>query len=291
MRRHSVTLGLLLLITLVMGGVGLRPFVHPAAAASDLVRTVSQQRTAGGGEWGSAAASCSGDWPVGLGFSGVIPPLYLQYGQLDGGGDSEARLKVRNTGRSDHPFTLYGLCLAETASDVIYRNLRRISMGPGRNGGLTVSCPTGTRPIAGTGGVERPADAIPPAAVTASYPTSRGWKIEVNNRAGEHFVDMTIKTSCAYDPRLQIQVVSALDIAAPPGISGKSATCPRGTELAGGGYRVPPFGPIQERDNLLVVMASRPEAANGREFWTVRVANNGKVSQKFSVYGVCVSRT
>jgi hypothetical protein len=290
MPRLRSALSLLTLLSLVMGAILMLPAIEPAAAATNLVTVVTAKRTLTSGRGSLMSVPCpSGTRVVGVGFAGVVRPLHLWHTYLGGPSDGNlAGVFVDNVdGNDPHSFTVYGLCLAKSASDTtVVRRSRQISGGNASY--LTAGCPTGAKRLAGGGGAD---PGFSPTTVTASKPADDRWNVTVNNRESATGVNLRHYVSCAYAPALQIQTVAVGGIPAPPGVTAKSVPCPKGMMVAGGGYSVPIFGPIQDRGNLLAIQVSRPVITTDRQSWRVHVGNNTSVTTSFSAYAVCVALT
>lgn len=290
MPRLRSSLSLLTLVSMVMGAVVLLPVVTPVQAATNLVTVVTAKRTLTRGLGAGVELPCpSGTRIVGVGFAGVVRPLHLWWTLLsEPGAGNEANVFVSNDGGNDpHTFTGYGLCLAKSASDTtVVKRSRQISGG--NAGSLTAGCPTGSKLLAGGGGAYK---GDSPTTVTASKPADERWTVAVNNRERRAGTTLLHTVSCAYDPALQIKTVTVGGIPAPPGVTAKSVPCPSGMAIAGGGYSVPIFGPIEDRGNMLAVQVSRPVITTDRQSWRVHVGNNASVTTSFSAYAVCVALT
>jgi hypothetical protein len=280
----------MVLVTLSLAAAGLAPVVQPAVAAKDIVTIVTEQHVIQARSSESVDLHCpSGADFVGVGFSGVVPPAYLYRASFDDKDpEKEADIYVYNAGRTSRTVTAYGLCLARSVSETTHENDRRL-VPKGQTVTATATCPVGTRRIAG--GVEIREGYIPPSEITASHSTKRGWTATFRNHEGPRDGIVFAYVSCAYSPRLSVEIVKQTGIWAPTGVTSKSVACPRGMEVAGGGFFVWPFGPHQEFNTVLTVLSSRPETTSEREYWTVRVGNTANGTQQFSVYAVCLALT
>jgi hypothetical protein len=271
-----------------MGAIVLLPVIEPAVAATNLVAVVTARRTLTQGLGSSVKLPCpSGTRIVGVGFAGVVRPLRLWWTYLsEPTVGNEASVFVENSGNDPHTFTGYGLCLAKSASETTVVKRTR-QLGGGSAGGLTAGCATGANRLAGGGGVYKGGSVT---TVTASKPTDERWTVSANNKERSAGVTIFHYVSCAYAPTLHIKTVALTGIPAPPGVTAKSVPCPSGMAVAGGGYSVPIFGPIQDRGNLLAVQVSRPVITTDRQSWRVHVGNNASVTTSFSAYAICVSQ-
>lgn len=288
-----------LLAVAALAAVGLTPAPRPAMAATDYLTVVSRTFSAGPGPYSSLLTCPVGTHVVAVGFAGIDPPLYLNGTSFDR--RISGLVSVRNTGPDPHRFTAYTLCLdagVTGVTGVTYPYLQR-TVSPGSVTGLIVGCPAGTQQVAGAGrAVPVPGPPLGTVLVTGSYPGSRvnpteGWSTYVNNRAaGARDVLVQARASCIAVSPLRVEIATAIGVPAPPGVTDTRVACPAKTEIAGGGFRAPSFGPIEERGNLLAAVASRPiipTSLTNPEAWAVRVRNNASVDTSFSAYAVCVS--
>ena len=294
MRRPHASFALVALVIIALAAASLAPQGQSAAAATDLITllTLTPSGPVDPGRGLGIGKRCpDGTGVVGVGFSGVTPPLYLVGTEFDHfrGPEGGAMVTVKNAGRGARTFTAYVLCLAQRASETTWKQTRT-EVPKGQTGTGTVSCPQDTKRIAGAGSI-RAWELVPPTELTASYSTKRGWTATFRNTEGAKADEVWTFVSCAYNAQLRVEVVKQTGIWAPTGVTTKRLPCPRGMEVAGGGYFVWPFGPHQEWNRVLTVIASRPETTPDREYWTVRVSNIATGTQQFSAYAVCIALT
>jgi hypothetical protein len=213
---------------------------------------------------------------AGGGFSGAAVPLYPA-GFVPGWGYTQF-LVSNPSGATQRGFTGYATCLK--TSQLYYPVGFGRQVSPGKGGGTTKSCPSGTYRLGGmflasSFGLGRTSN------ITASYPNGpTGWTVTMSNRENTKTANLYGWLMCVKSPVLEVRDVSAQASARPGVRTSRHVSCPSGWEIAGGGFRLPTFGRLR-------VYNSYPVSTATGDSWVATVSNSGTTTVSFTAYAVC----